>query len=119
MNEIPPPIDSPPPDYNTAVNGPQNPIGKLINKYYNTIFVWNLFLTFSEAKKTVPYTIGDCDYNNLSPVLISCHTIIAILFCSFACSVTFESECHNVLKGHLPMRLSNMKNYVQICVRLP
>lgn len=27
MNEVPPPIDSPPPDYNTAVNGPQNPIG--------------------------------------------------------------------------------------------
>jgi hypothetical protein len=33
MNEIPPPIDSPPPDYNTAVNGPQNPIGKVVNKY--------------------------------------------------------------------------------------
>ncbi len=51
MNEIPPPIDSPPPDYNTAVNGPQNPIGKLINKHSYTIFVLNL-LTLSEAKKT-------------------------------------------------------------------
>ncbi len=92
MNEIPPPIDSPPPDYNTAVNGPQNPIGKLINKYYNTIFVWNLFLTLSEAKKTVPNTIGDCDYINLPPVLISCHTIIVIILCGFCMLCHFRTR---------------------------
>jgi len=27
MANVPPPLDSPPPDYNAAVNGPQNPIG--------------------------------------------------------------------------------------------
>ena len=36
MNEVPPPIDSPPPDYNTAVNGPQNPIGKGAGDITNT-----------------------------------------------------------------------------------
>jgi hypothetical protein len=60
MNEIPPPIDSPPPDYNTAVNGPQNPIGKLIK----TILIQYSFgiipNSLSEAKITVPCTIGDC-----------------------------------------------------------
>ncbi len=52
MNEIPPPIDSPPPDYNTAVNGPQNPIGKLINKYLRLELIPNSL----RSEKTVPNT---------------------------------------------------------------